>query len=176
MVGRAELRNKSTTIKKRPNKLRSRCRGGIRHKHPPLHQGKKLPGFCRLQSKATNINTPSSRIWNIYNKSQRQSITFDQHTANMAMTGAKKLRELMSQKDHIIVAPGVYDGLSARIALAAGAECLYMVCFPPLPSIHHPKLPHQPLNAPSPLTTHLKRQEQEPTCPASAPQTSASQP
>ncbi|KAI4794635.1 Phosphoenolpyruvate/pyruvate domain-containing protein, partial [Aureobasidium sp. EXF-8845] len=44
----------------------------------------------------------------------------------MAMTGAKQLRELMNKQDHIIVAPGVYDGLSARIALAAGAECLYM--------------------------------------------------
>ncbi|KAG9590191.1 Phosphoenolpyruvate/pyruvate domain-containing protein, partial [Aureobasidium melanogenum] len=44
----------------------------------------------------------------------------------MAMTGAKRLRELMSKEDHIVVAPGVYDGLSGRIALAAGAEVLYM--------------------------------------------------
>lgn len=45
----------------------------------------------------------------------------------MAMTGAKRLRELMKREDNIVVAPGVYDGLSARLALAAGAECLYMV-------------------------------------------------
>lgn len=45
----------------------------------------------------------------------------------MAMIGAKRLRELMKREDNIVVAPGVYDGLSARLALAAGAECLYMV-------------------------------------------------
>lgn len=45
----------------------------------------------------------------------------------MAVTGAKRLREMLKKEDHIVVAPGVYDGLSARIALAAGAEVLYMV-------------------------------------------------
>jgi 2-methylisocitrate lyase-like PEP mutase family enzyme len=58
----------------------------------------------------------------------------------MAMTGAKQLRELMNKQDHIIVAPGVYDGLSARIALAAGAECLYMV--PPLCPLSSPPQHH----------------------------------
>jgi hypothetical protein len=73
----------------------------------------------------------------------------------------------MSKEDHIVVAPGVYDGLSGRIALAAGAEVLYMVCS----SLSLPPSPN-----PSILTSSLNRQEQEQTCPAWAPQTSASQP
>ncbi|MBV9134759.1 MAG: isocitrate lyase/PEP mutase family protein [Chloroflexi bacterium] len=40
------------------------------------------------------------------------------------MTPAAQLRHLM-QADRIVVAPGVYDGLSARIAAAAGFSALY---------------------------------------------------
>ena len=31
------------------------------------------------------------------------------------------------QDDHIIVAPGVYEGFSARIAHEVGFDCIYMV-------------------------------------------------
>lgn len=41
---------------------------------------------------------------------------------------AAKLRALLARPNEIIVCPGVYDGLTARIALRAGFECLYMVC------------------------------------------------
>lgn len=41
-------------------------------------------------------------------------------------TGAKRLRELLSHKK-IIACPGVYDGLTARLALAQGFDALYMV-------------------------------------------------
>ena len=41
-------------------------------------------------------------------------------------TAAARLRDLLSRDDHIVVAPGVYDGLTARIALAQGFDCLYM--------------------------------------------------
>lgn len=44
-------------------------------------------------------------------------------------TGAKKLRELLSDPSRIVVAPGVFDGLTARIALASGFDALYMVLF-----------------------------------------------
>jgi 2-methylisocitrate lyase-like PEP mutase family enzyme len=40
------------------------------------------------------------------------------------MSGAQRLRELLDG-DGIVVAPGVYDGLSARIATAAGFSALY---------------------------------------------------
>jgi hypothetical protein len=39
---------------------------------------------------------------------------------------ATKLRELIRTSD-FIVAPGVYEGFSARIALEVGFDCLYMV-------------------------------------------------
>lgn len=39
---------------------------------------------------------------------------------------AARLRELL-KSDDIIVAPGVYDGFSARIALGVGFDCIYMV-------------------------------------------------
>ncbi|KAL4939954.1 hypothetical protein BDV06DRAFT_230745 [Aspergillus oleicola] len=39
---------------------------------------------------------------------------------------ATRLRQLLAEKD-IVVAPGVYDGFSARITLEVGFDCLYMV-------------------------------------------------
>ena len=35
----------------------------------------------------------------------------------------------MLQTEDFIVAPGVYDGFSARIAHEVGFKCIYMVCF-----------------------------------------------
>lgn len=43
------------------------------------------------------------------------------------LTGAKRLRELLAQPDKLVVAPGVFDGFTARLALAAGFDALYMV-------------------------------------------------
>jgi hypothetical protein len=43
------------------------------------------------------------------------------------VSAATKLRKLIETTDDIIVAPGVYDGLSARIALSVGFDCIYMV-------------------------------------------------
>ncbi|CZR55321.1 related to carboxyphosphonoenolpyruvate phosphonomutase [Phialocephala subalpina] len=43
---------------------------------------------------------------------------------------AAKLRAMLA-KDEIIVCPGVYDGFTARLALNAGFETLYMVPLPP---------------------------------------------
>jgi hypothetical protein len=37
------------------------------------------------------------------------------------------LREYLEDPDKIIVGPGVYDGLTARMALQAGFDTLYMV-------------------------------------------------
>ncbi|KAJ9144997.1 Carboxyphosphonoenolpyruvate mutase [Pleurostoma richardsiae] len=42
------------------------------------------------------------------------------------VSAAAKLRNLLARKDKILVCPGVYDGITARIALKAGFECLYM--------------------------------------------------
>ncbi|PVH72177.1 oxaloacetase-like protein [Cadophora sp. DSE1049] len=39
---------------------------------------------------------------------------------------AKRLRQLLADERKIIVAPGVYDGFSARIALEVGFDCIYM--------------------------------------------------
>ena len=43
------------------------------------------------------------------------------------LTGAARLRQLLADESKIIVAPGVYDGFTARLALRAGFDCLYMV-------------------------------------------------
>lgn len=40
--------------------------------------------------------------------------------------GAQRLRQMLSDPSKTVVAPGVYDGITARLALAAGFECLYM--------------------------------------------------
>lgn len=41
-------------------------------------------------------------------------------------TTAARLRKLLNDSSHLVVAPGVYDGLSTRLALEQGFECLYM--------------------------------------------------
>lgn len=43
------------------------------------------------------------------------------------MASVSRLRALLAEKDKIIICPGVYDGFTARIALNAGFDCLYMV-------------------------------------------------
>lgn len=42
------------------------------------------------------------------------------------ISGGKQLRQMLSDPSKTVVAPGVYDGITARLALASGAECLYM--------------------------------------------------
>lgn len=37
-----------------------------------------------------------------------------------------RLQTLLVSNDNMIVCPGVYDGLTARIALRVGFECLYL--------------------------------------------------
>lgn len=50
--------------------------------------------------------------------------------ASVPMSGATKLRQKLFETDDLIVCPGVYDGLSARIALDLGFEAMYMVRYP----------------------------------------------
>lgn len=42
------------------------------------------------------------------------------------VSAGKRLRQLLSDPSKTVVAPGVYDGITARLALASGADCLYM--------------------------------------------------
>jgi hypothetical protein len=49
------------------------------------------------------------------------------HSGPTPKTAAARLRELLARDNQITVCPGVYDGLTARIALREGFECLYMV-------------------------------------------------
>ena len=44
---------------------------------------------------------------------------------------ATRLRHLLAENE-IVLAPGVYDGFSARVALEVGFDCLYMVRQPSL--------------------------------------------
>ncbi|KIW73233.1 hypothetical protein PV04_01367 [Phialophora macrospora] len=41
-------------------------------------------------------------------------------------TGGKRLREMLSDPSKVVVCPGVFDGFTARLALAAGYDALYM--------------------------------------------------
>jgi methylisocitrate lyase len=43
------------------------------------------------------------------------------------VVGATKLRRQLQDSTELIVCPGVYDGLSARIAMQLGFRALYMV-------------------------------------------------
>jgi 2-methylisocitrate lyase-like PEP mutase family enzyme len=43
------------------------------------------------------------------------------------LTGGKRLKEMLKDPSKVVVCPGVFDGLTARLALAAGFDALYMV-------------------------------------------------
>ncbi len=47
------------------------------------------------------------------------------------LTPGKRLRQLLEKDQDIIVAPGVYDGFSARIVLDVGFDWIYMVSVSP---------------------------------------------
>lgn len=49
--------------------------------------------------------------------------------------GGTRLRQLLEDPNHLIVCPGVYDGLSARIAISMGFEAVYMVICSTTPSL-----------------------------------------
>lgn len=48
------------------------------------------------------------------------------HSPEKAASAASRLRAMLKEPTKIIVAPGVYDGFTARMALAGGFDCLYM--------------------------------------------------
>lgn len=50
-----------------------------------------------------------------------------QEYATPQITTATKLRRFFNESTEIVVAPGVYDGFSAHIALQVGFDALYMV-------------------------------------------------
>ena len=54
------------------------------------------------------------------------------------ISAATRLRKRLTETNDIIVAPGVYDGFSARIALEVGFDCLYMVNKATLPNTSLP--------------------------------------
>lgn len=56
-------------------------------------------------------------------------LTKTQELMIMAVPPATRLRQLIAEKN-IVVAPGVFDGFSARIALDVGFDCIYMVGLP----------------------------------------------
>jgi 2-methylisocitrate lyase-like PEP mutase family enzyme len=50
----------------------------------------------------------------------------DQSGISVPMSGAGRLRRLLESPGETIMAPGVYDGITARLALNEGFKCLYM--------------------------------------------------
>ncbi|KAK4946096.1 hypothetical protein LTR10_014898 [Elasticomyces elasticus] len=44
----------------------------------------------------------------------------------MAVRSSTRLRQMLADPEKIVVCPGVYDGISARLALNAGFEAMYM--------------------------------------------------
>ncbi len=49
-------------------------------------------------------------------------------TSQVDLPGATRLKKMVHESPDMIVCPGVYDGFSARIALAVGFTAMYMVC------------------------------------------------
>jgi 2-methylisocitrate lyase-like PEP mutase family enzyme len=49
-----------------------------------------------------------------------------QKSTKMAVRSSTRLRQMLAEPEKILVCPGVYDGISARLALNAGFDALYM--------------------------------------------------
>ena len=64
---------------------------------------------------------PVEEVKSTYEVQIRAPSTFDADAP-----GSTRLRHMIKNLDHILVCPGVYDGLSARIALSVGFEGMYM--------------------------------------------------
>lgn len=45
------------------------------------------------------------------------------------LTGAQRLRGLLKDPNKLVLCPGVFDGLTARLALDTGFDAIYMVTF-----------------------------------------------
>jgi 2-methylisocitrate lyase-like PEP mutase family enzyme len=54
-------------------------------------------------------------------------MTYSNGTSPVVESAAKRLRQLLADEKKLVVAPGVYDGYSARIALEVGFDAIYMV-------------------------------------------------
>ena len=65
-----------------------------------------------------------------------------QEYATPPITTANKLRKFLNESNDIVVAPGVYDGFSARIALQVGFDALYMVRYSSYSSYLSMNRPH----------------------------------
>lgn len=53
------------------------------------------------------------------------------HIEGIPASPATRLKRRLEDTKDLIVCPGVYDGLSARIALSVGCDAMYMVSDPP---------------------------------------------
>jgi hypothetical protein len=72
-----------------------------------------------------NITLEEDGYYHVNGKKQ------EPHVSLYMIAGASKLRRMLRDSDDLIVCPGVYDGLSARIAMQLGFKALYMVCIKP---------------------------------------------
>lgn len=70
-----------------------------------------------------NIDMPaySDKVMLTFNNTVKQTTGFE--------SGATKLKNMLRDSNELIVCPGVYDGISARVALQVGFPALYMVRF-----------------------------------------------
>ena len=75
------------------------------------------PGYLSATAEGDTLNSATEA---------RLSLPLTASGANRP-TAAALLRSRLAKTGEIIVCPGVYDGLTARIAVQAGFDCLYMV-------------------------------------------------
>jgi methylisocitrate lyase len=52
----------------------------------------------------------------------------DTSASFLPVSGSTKLRRMLHETNELIVCPGVYDGLSARVAMQLDFKAMYMVC------------------------------------------------
>lgn len=88
----------------------------------------------------TAVEVPASPFSNYSSNKNSITITVDeagQYEVNgnkhkplvnlYVIPGASKLRRILKDTNELIICPGVYDGLSARVAMEVGFKAMYMV-------------------------------------------------
>ena len=73
------------------------------------------------------------------------------HPSFSNMSAAATLRKLLAREGEIVASPGVYDGVTARLALNAGFDTLYMVTHSTL----SPRQVYLTINRPEPVAQCL---------------------
>ena len=79
---------------------------------------------------APTVSNESLKVLELTPSPKSDSTAHHGYASKQCNSGAQKLQNLLYNTNELIVCPGVYDGLSARVAINTGFNAMYMVRLP----------------------------------------------